>query len=84
MDLTPENLRARFAELGEQRDAMLVASGPLREQRDEIARDSQTRIAELDTQIRAAELGMFDLDQERALIARALGGKTGGADQVEA
>ncbi|WP_267396542.1 MULTISPECIES: hypothetical protein [unclassified Sphingomonas] len=84
MDLTPENLRARFAELGEQRDAMLVASGPLREQRDEIAREAQARIAGLDTEIRAAELGMFDLDQERALIARALGGKTGSADQAQA
>lgn len=84
MDLTPENLRARFAELGEQRDAMLVASGPLREQRDEIAREAQAQIADLDTEIRAAELGMFDLDQERALIARALGGKTGSADQVQA
>lgn len=84
MDLTPENLRARFAELGEQRAAMLTASGPLREQRDEIARALQAQIADIDTQIRAAELGMFDLDQERALIARALGGKTGSTEQAQA
>lgn len=77
MDLKPENLRARFAELGEQRDAMLVASGPLREQRDAIAQTAQAQIVGLDSQIRAAEDGLFDIDQERALIARALGGKTG-------
>jgi hypothetical protein len=77
MDLTPEALRARFAELGDQRSAMLVVSSPLRDQRDTIAHDSQVRIAALDNQIEAAEAGLFDLDQERALIARALGGKTG-------
>lgn len=77
MDLSPENLRARFAMLGEQREAMLAASSPLREQRDTIARTLQAQIADLDVQIRAAEDGLFDVDQERALIARALGGKTG-------
>lgn len=77
MDLKPENLRARFVELGDQRDAMLIASGPLREQRDAIAQTAQAQIVDLDRQIRAAEDGLFDIDQERALIARALGGKTG-------
>lgn len=77
MDLKPENLRARFAELGEQREGMLATSAPLREQRDTIARAAQEQIAALDVQIRDAEDGLFDIDQERGLIARALGGKTG-------
>ncbi len=77
MDLNPESLRARFALLGEQRDGMIAMSAPLRDQRDAIARDAQAEIKALDEQIENAEAGLFDLDQERALIARALGGKTG-------
>ena len=77
MDLNPDNLRTRFAELGEQRDDILAASGPLRDQRDAVARDAQEKMAALDGRIRAAEDGLFDIDQERALISRALGGKTG-------
>ena len=34
-------------------------------------------MAALDAKIRAAEDGLFDIDQQRALISRALGGKTG-------
>lgn len=77
MDLNPENLRARFAELGDQREAMLAASSPLRDRRDTVAREAQEQIAVLDSRIRAAEEGLFQIDQERGLIARALGGKTG-------
>lgn len=80
MDLNPENLRTRFAELGEQRDAILASSGPVREQRDAIAHDAQEKMAALDARIRAAEDGLFDIDQARALISRALGGKTGTVD----
>ena len=77
MDLNPDNLRTRFAELGEQRSEILAASGPLRDQRDAIAREAQASMAALDAKIRAAEDGLFDIDQQRALISRALGGKTG-------
>lgn len=77
MDLNPDNLRTRFAELGEQREDILAISGPLREQRDVIAGKAQVSMAALDERIRAAEDGLFDIDQERALISRALGGKTG-------
>lgn len=80
MDLNPDNLRARFTELGEQRADILAASGPLRDQRDDIARNAQASMAALDARIHAAEDGLFDIDQERALISRALGGKTGMAE----
>jgi uncharacterized coiled-coil DUF342 family protein len=76
MDMTPEALRARFAELGEQRDSILGQSTPLREQRDEVSVNAQTQMEALDDEIRAAEAGLFDIDQERGLIARALGGRT--------
>lgn len=70
-------MRARFAALGEAREAALVVSTPLREERDVITQECQQRIAVLDGGIAEAEADLFDLDQERALIARALGGRTG-------
>lgn len=77
MDLNPSALRARFAILAADRAAIIAASTPLREERDEIARDAAERIAPLDDQIRDVEAGLFELDQEAALISRALGGRTG-------
>ena len=78
IDITnPAALRARFAELGTQREAALVVSTPLREERDAIAAASAEHITALDAQIKDAETDLFALDQERALIARALGGRTG-------
>ncbi len=75
--LNPTALRDRFADLGLRREAALAVSAPLREKRDAISADAASRIADLDDQIREAEAGLFELDQERALIARALGGRTG-------
>jgi len=75
--MNPSALRSRFAELGEQRDAVLAVSAPLREDRDAIAQTAAARMATLDETIMTAESGMFDIDQERAMIARALGGRTG-------
>jgi hypothetical protein len=80
MDLTPDGLRARFADLSSQRDAKLAASGPLRDQRDTLIRTNVAQVAALDTQITAAEDGLGDISQEMALISRALGGRTGTSD----
>ena len=79
--MNPSALRARFAELGELREAALTVSTPLREDRDAIAQTAAARMATLDEAIMTAESGMFDIDQERAMIARALGGRTGEVDQ---
>jgi hypothetical protein len=76
-DFTPDALRARFAALTEQREAVTAASEPLRARRDAIAAQATADLAALDVEIRAAEAGLFELDQERAMIARALGGRTG-------
>ena len=79
--MNPSALRARFAELGEQREAVLAVSTPLREDRDAIAQTAAARIATLDEAIMSVESGLFDVDQERAMIARALGGRTGEASE---
>ncbi len=75
-NLTPAGLRARFAALGATREAALAISEPLRAQRDAISAEAAARIAALDAQISGAEAGLFEIDQERALIARALAGRT--------
>lgn len=80
MDMTPATLRARFAELSDARSAILDVSTPLRDERDAVSAAAQATIAAIDIQIAAEEAGLFEIDQERAMIARALGGRTGAAE----
>lgn len=78
MNLSPDALRERFAELKPLVDAKLAESAPLREQLS-AQWDSLTRKEEeaLRQQIVAAEAGLHDMQNELAMIARALGGRTG-------
>jgi uncharacterized coiled-coil DUF342 family protein len=79
---TPEKMRARFAELGQQRDDILARSTPLREARDAFANEAREKEQAMNDKIRKAETKLLEIDQERALIARALGGKTGAAAEA--
>lgn len=74
---SPEEMRARFAELTEKRERILAKSEPLRAARDKHANDSAAKERAMNAKIKAAEAGLFENEQERAMIARALGGKTG-------
>lgn len=73
----PDELRARFAELQQVRADTLALSQPKREARDKLVADTAAEVAKMDTEIKKIEAELFDLDQEAALIARALGGRTG-------
>lgn len=75
----PENMRNRFHELGKKREAILAKTTPLRAQRDKIVQDADVKAKALADQFKKLEKdgGLFDIDMERAIIARALGGKTG-------
>lgn len=77
MTYSPDVMRARFRELGQKRSQMLAESAPLRARRDKLLNDAKAKARALDAEIAKAEAGLFDLDQERALISRALGHKTG-------
>jgi uncharacterized coiled-coil DUF342 family protein len=72
-------MRARFQELRDQIAAIEAASGPLRAKRDAIHAEAQ-KIADkakpLDRQILSAEAGLYELKNELAMLARALGGQT--------
>lgn len=51
-------------------------SGPLREKRDRHVQAAARKEAEMNAEIAKAEKGLFDLEQERAFLARALGART--------
>lgn len=75
-----EGMQKRFHALGAERAALKATSGPACAVRDAI----RARIAVLDRQeralterIKAIEAPVFDIDNERGAIARALKGKTG-------
>ena len=74
---TPDKMRERFQDLRERRDAILKRSGPLREKRDALVNEAREKEQALNERIRKAEEGLFEIDQEAAMIARALGGQTG-------
>lgn len=78
----PTTLRARFAELSTQRETIVAAAAPLREKRDALVNKAREDEKAINAEIRKAEAGLFELDQERAMISRALGGKTSDPDAV--
>lgn len=75
----PDTMRRRFHELGAKREQILAVSTPLRDARDAFSAEVDAKLAAMKAEIAKAESGLFDLEQERAVISRALGGKTGAA-----
>ena len=82
MHLTHENLRARFRELTERSEAIRAASAPQRAALDKHVNDAAEKTRELTEAVQKTEKGLFNIEQERALISRALGGKT--SEPIEA
>lgn len=80
-DFSPDALRVRFHALCDQRDAIRKEAAPIRAaydaKRQEVAAKEQAEITPLVAKLKTIEAPLFDLDQEIAAVARALGGKTG-------
>jgi hypothetical protein len=72
-------MRKRFHELTAQRNAILTKSVPLREKRDAHVNAARETEAKMNAEIKKAEAGLFEIEQERAALVRALKGKTGPA-----
>jgi len=77
---TEDTMRKRFWDLAAERERILAMSAGARSQREAL----QTEIAQrekamepLNASIREIERPLYDIDQERAMLARALGGRTG-------
>lgn len=76
MSFTKDGLKARYLELNKLRTKIKAKSDPLRAERDALVADYQPRERKLHGAIKAAEQGLYDIDQEAALIAKALGNET--------
>jgi len=76
MSFTKDNLKARYLELAEARAGVRAVSAPLRAERDALVAAWQPRERELSAAIKSAEADLYDIDQEAALIAKALGHET--------
>ena len=69
-------LRAKWDELQQKRAKITEVSEPLRKARDAYVQQTSARIAEFDNAIKEAETGLYELDNERAHVARQLGAKS--------
>ena len=76
MAFDKKTLRARFAELQAQRATITETSAPLRKQRDDIVNKARDAEQAARKKVATAEAGLFDIDQELAMISRALRGQT--------
>lgn len=75
--LDPDALRARFRELTGKSQAIRAVAVPLRDRRDAMVADHEAKLAPIQREIREIEAPLYEIEQERAMIARALNGKTG-------
>lgn len=72
----PNNMKKRFKELQKEREDILKVSMPLREERDRVQNEAGDRVRGMNSRIKEVEAKLFDIDQESAALARALGGRT--------
>jgi SMC interacting uncharacterized protein involved in chromosome segregation len=72
-----EEARKRFHELGRERERVHALLAPIQAERSALQASIRDRELELNAQVKALKAPLFELDQERAAIARALGGQTG-------
>jgi len=77
MSATKELLRARFSEVKAEIEAIQGRAAPMRATRDALVNKYRAEIRTLDSEIKEVEAPLFDLQQELAMIARSLKGKTG-------
>lgn len=74
---SPEAMRAKFWELTRAAEEIRSRSLPLRAERDKIIADTAPRLKKLEREYKDIEAPLYEIERERALLARALGGKTG-------
>jgi peptidoglycan hydrolase CwlO-like protein len=80
MQLTEEQMRARFWAATAEQEAAEAKVAPLHEQREALSRqqtDLQEQIRTLNREIKRAERPVIELQQERVNLSRWLGSKVG-------
>lgn len=79
-----EEMQARFWELKPKRDAQQAKAAPLREARDKLAAKHRKEDEAAIAKIRAAEKGLAEIEQEMAMLVRAVGGAMGDPEAQQA
>jgi hypothetical protein len=74
---TPETMKKRFWELKDQRDKLRAKADPIRAERDELSVKHAKEIAKANAKVAVAEKGLYDIEQEMAMLVRAIGGRMG-------
>jgi hypothetical protein len=74
---TPDRMKARFWELKKQRDAQRAKADPIRAERDKLVKKHAAELAKVEKRMLAAENGLGEMDQEMAMLVRAVGGRMG-------
>lgn len=72
MRFTPKEMRRRFHLASAEAEAIRAKSAPLRAARDALVKETEPKIRALNEQIKEVEKSLYDLDVERATIAKAL------------
>jgi hypothetical protein len=80
---TKEAMRKRLAEVSEQAAAIKAKAAPMREARDKVVQAARKEELKLNAEIKKVEEGLFDLEMERATLARGVGTIEAGAGQAE-
>lgn len=74
---TRYEMEGRFWELQKRRDAKRKTADPIRAKRDKLSQKHAKEMAAANAEVRAAEKGLFEIEQEIAMLARALGNRVG-------
>lgn len=74
---TRYEMTARFWELKARRDKQREKADPIRAARDKLVAKQMKELAAEDAKVKAAEKGLGDIEQEMAMLTRAVGGKMG-------
>lgn len=77
----PKSLRKRFHELSAQVAKIEAKLAPLFEELSAALDGPQDKEAEIRSRIVKVREGMYEMEMERAALARALGGKTGDPEE---
>lgn len=77
MTFDKDAMRARFWELTAQAEAIQANVAPLREAHDAFVNETAAKAREMHDAIKAAQEGLFDIENERAFLARGLGNVVG-------
>jgi len=75
--MDPATLRKRFSDLTAEAVSIRAQSARFRDEYNAEVMRHTSIVAPLEKVIREAEAGLFEIEQERAMISRALNGKTG-------